>query len=334
MKAARSPWVLGARSETGYVRTANEDRMAWTRTAFGDLFLVSDGMGGYRGGALAAEIAVQVLQERIALIPADSERFSDLIRQAFQTANREVFNRRVADDPETCDMGATGVALITDGRRVIAANVGDSRAYLWRRSSGLRRLTRDHSRVQTLLEAGLLTVEQAANHAEASVLDRAIGHQASVEVDVSDWIPLLPGDMLMLCSDGLCGYVSDDEIGIILSARRTPQEITDALIERALDKGGYDNITVQLLRYAPGRLGMFGRRLSWNSPLWPVGLGVVAIVALGALVYERRELEDLRTQLAQGKPAASRPLRPDATASAAASAVPAAHKASPLDHPP
>lgn len=320
MRAPSSPWVLGARSETGFVRTANEDRMAWTRTAYGDLFLVSDGMGGYRGGALAAEITVQVLQEKLALIPAGSERFSDLIHQAFQAANREVFDRRLVGDPETCDMGATGVALITDGRRVIAANVGDSRAYLWRRGTGLRRLTRDHSRVQSLIDAGLLTAEQAADHSEASVLDRAIGHQASVEVDVSDWIPMLPGDMLMLCSDGLCGYVGDDEIGSILSASRKPQEITDALIERALDKGGYDNITVQLLRYVPGH------RFAWKSLLWPVGFGVVAILAIGALVYERREIEDLRKQLAQARPATAQPTRPEAGASASASTAPAAHK--------
>ena len=90
MSSTPSPWVLGARSETGYVRSANEDRMGWTRTPYGDVFVVSDGMGGHLGGALAAEITLRTLQQQLALIPPASDRFADHVRQAFLAANRDV----------------------------------------------------------------------------------------------------------------------------------------------------------------------------------------------------------------------------------------------------
>jgi hypothetical protein len=149
-------------------------------------------------------------------------------------------------------MGATGVALLAAGAGVLVGHVGDSRAYLWRRGQGLTRLTRDHTRVQKMLEAGLVTAEQAVTHPDASVLDRAIGYQATVEVDVSDWIRPRSGDMVLLCSDGLCGYVDDAEIGRILRSKGEPQALADKLVDSALVKGGEDNVTVQLVSFRSG----------------------------------------------------------------------------------
>src|SRR5262249_45991024 len=161
-------------------------------------------------------------------------------------ANKEVHERRRPDDPATRAMGTTGVALILDGRRFIVGHVGDSRAYLWRRGR-LQQITRDHSHVQAMLDEGLLTAEQAASHPDASLLPRAIGHQPSVQADVTDWIALQPGDELLLCSDGLSGYVQDAEIAALLAASREPQTATNALVEAALRTGGHDNVTVQLV---------------------------------------------------------------------------------------
>ncbi|MDM0047935.1 protein phosphatase 2C domain-containing protein [Variovorax sp. J22R115] len=270
MGSAASAWVRGARSETGYVRKANEDRMGWTPTAFGDVYVVSDGMGGHLGGALAAELTVRSLQEALAKIPPDSLRFADGVREAFAAANEEVHSRRNPNDPETCEMGATAVALITSDKRFMVAHVGDSRAYLWRRASGLRQLTRDHTRVQRMMDGGLLTPEQAAVHPDASLLDRAVGHQPSVQADVSDWMAVDAGDRILLCSDGLCGYVSDEEIARVLSAAEDPQRATDRLIECALIKGGEDNVTVQLIGYqrSGGWLSRFvppSRGTLWTS---------------------------------------------------------------------
>jgi len=269
--------VLGARSETGYVRAANEDRMGFIRTAHGDVYVVSDGMGGYRGGALAAELTVQTLRDRLSALAPASGAFTDQVRDAFLVANQAVFQRRRSDDPDTRDMGATGVALITHGARALVGHVGDSRAYLASRGT-LRQLTRDHTRVQKMVDAGLLTPAQAAVHPDASMLDRAIGHAATVEVDVSDWITLKPGDMVLLCSDGLCGYVSDAEIGQVLRRKGSPQQLADSLVDCALGKGGEDNVTVQLLRYGrdPARPWL----AVWARPTVVVPLSVLATGAV------------------------------------------------------
>ncbi|MDB5999067.1 MAG: serine threonine protein phosphatase, partial [Rhizobacter sp.] len=325
MTQAASPWVLGARSETGFVRSVNEDRMGWTRTRFGDVFVVSDGMGGHRGGALAAEITVRVLQEQLANIPPGSERFSDHIHQAFQTANREVFSTRDPSDPETREMGATAVALVSDGARVMVAHVGDSRAYLWRRSHGLRQLTRDHTRVQSMMDAGLLTPEQAVVHPQASVLDRAMGHAATVSLDVTDWIELERGDMLMLCSDGLSGYVPDPAIETVLRADGDPQSTTDRLIDCALQAGGKDNVTVQLVRFAPAGRGALGRLLA--RPTASVPLSVLATLALaGAAGWQatasyRQTIGQLQAALGSQSAASAASAASGASAASAASSA-------------
>jgi serine/threonine protein phosphatase PrpC len=272
-------WVLGARSETGYVRMANEDRMGFIRTAYGDVYVVSDGMGGYRGGAMAAELTVQTLRDRLAALTPASGSFTEQVRDAFLAANEVVFRRRRADDPDTRDMGATGVALITNGARALVGHVGDSRAYLVSRGA-LRQLTRDHTRVQKMLDAALLTQAQAAVHPDASMLDRAIGHGATVEVDVSDWFTLKPGDMIMLCSDGLCGFVPDAEIGKVLRGKGSPQTLADRLVDLALGKGGEDNVTVQLVRYG-GAVGQ-----PWLASLSSPAIAVpISMLATGLVVW-------------------------------------------------
>lgn len=274
---AASPWVLGARSETGFVRAVNEDRMGWTRTPFGDVYVISDGMGGYRGGALAAEVTLATLQQQLASVDPESPRFSADVQQAFAVANEAVREHRDPEDPATKDMGATGVALITTGKRFAVAHVGDSRAYLWR-GGQLRQLTRDHSRVQVMMDSGLLTPEQALVHPDASVLDRAIGHKPTVQADVGEWLAIEPRDVLLLCSDGLCGYVPDHEIAAILEAGGTPQETTDRLVQCALGKGGEDNVTVQLVGYAPSGGSML-RRPFGRTPVIAATAAVTALIA-------------------------------------------------------
>ncbi|HEY5759734.1 MAG TPA: protein phosphatase 2C domain-containing protein, partial [Steroidobacter sp.] len=163
----RSSWSIGARSETGFVRKANEDRMGWVRTSFGDVYVVSDGMGGYKGGALAAELTVSSLQQSLAQLAPRSKSFEEKVRQAFLEANDAVYRRRDPNDPNTREMGATAVALIIDGSRFMVAHVGDSRAYRWRWFPGLRRLTKDHTRVQKLIDEGVVKEADAESHPEA-----------------------------------------------------------------------------------------------------------------------------------------------------------------------
>jgi serine/threonine protein phosphatase PrpC len=330
-------WLLGARSETGYVRSVNEDRMAWAPTAFGHVLVLADGMGGYQGGAQAAEITVQTLKDSLSAIPAGSGRFGDQIRKAFVAANREVFSRRNPDDPKTREMGATGLALVTCGARAMVAHVGDSRAYLWRRGSALRQLTTDHTLVQSMVDTGILTPGEAAAHPDASVLDRAIGHQSAVQADVSDWIDLQPGDTLLLCSDGLCGYVSDADIEAVLRADDDPQSATDSLVECALKAGGHDNVTVQLARYSPEGAGLAKRFVARPVMMIPVGL---VLAGVGAYVggehwaeRSRAEATALRQEIKQLQSVPAPAVTPEVASSVAASVMPASAAASTTSSP-
>jgi protein phosphatase len=267
--------------------------MGWLPAAFGDVYVISDGMGGYRGGALAAQLTVDTLKQSLAQGSTSGRHLSAAVRQAFIAANEAVYQRRDPSDPDTRDMGATAVMLITRGSRFMVAHVGDSRAYLWRARSGLQRLTKDHTQAQTMVEQGLISASEVATHPDASVLSRAIGHTATVDVDIADWRRINAGDMLLLCSDGLSGYLSDSEIASVLRSEEAPREIADSLIDAALAKGGEDNVTVQLLRYSPanrsrGLLGVVGG--------FGIGLAAASLTGWTLLNSDARQsLEDLTT---------------------------------------
>jgi protein phosphatase len=220
--------------------------MSWSQVPLGHLYIVADGMGGHKGGALAAEIAVQELQRHISQAPA-SEPVDLVIEAAFKKANEAVYNKAHSGDPATDRMGTTAVLLLVSGQLAKLAHVGDSRAYLYRKGT-LAQLTTDHTVVQRMVEAGMLKPEEASNHPDASVLERAIGSTQSIEVDIHNH-PLREGDEILLCSDGLCGYVADSQIEAALRDQGTVQETTEKLVRLALEKGGQDNVTVQLIRY-------------------------------------------------------------------------------------
>jgi protein phosphatase len=148
-------------------------------------------------------------------------------------------------------MGSTLAALLVrqtaDGPIAIGAHVGDSRIY-FQRGDRLFRLTRDHTVVQQLLDLGSLTPLQAADHPQASVLTRALGRQEMLVVDLTQWLLLKPGDMLLLCSDGLSGFVQDAAIGDVLSRMSAPEQIADDLVDLALREHSSDNVSVLLVR--------------------------------------------------------------------------------------
>lgn len=265
----------GLRSETGHVRKANEDRMGFRRTVDGEVYVVCDGMGGAKGGAKAAQLAVQALIEQL----DDRNGASDLrtrMQVAFAEANSTVFKHRRPDDPETRDMGSTAVAVLLRGTRLLIGHVGDSRAYRWSKAGGLRQLTRDHTRVQRLVEANVISPTEAANHPEASVLDRAMGHQPQVEADISDWVSLELGESVLLCSDGLSGYAKDSEISAVMNSEVDPQRQADKLTELALKKGGEDNVTVQVVQVTGEGPSMWAR--FFGAPLF-----ILLIVTLSYL---------------------------------------------------
>jgi serine/threonine protein phosphatase PrpC len=244
----RIAWAQGARSETGYRRHVNEDRMGWVRTPCGDAFIVCDGMGGHGGGACAAELALQVLQRQLQHIEAQATDTWQDVRRALAAANAAVHAQRGPPGSPTGEMGTTAVLLLLSGERAIVGHVGDSRAYLWRPTAGLQPLTRDHTRVQRLVDDGLLDSREASMHPDAGLLERAIGHQPEVDADVSDWIDVAPGDTLLLCSDGLWGLLGDEAMAALLAEGDAPAVAADRLVDGALCAGGDDNITVQLVQ--------------------------------------------------------------------------------------
>lgn len=313
--AGGGSWSVGARSETGYVRKANEDRMAWVRSPFGDIFIVSDGMGGYKGGARAAELTVATLQTHLIGLSPLAADFMQQVQQAFQAANRAVHSERHANDPNTREMGATGVAAIVCGSQFAVAHVGDSRVYHWRRGLPLLPRTRDHTRVQGLVDAQVISAAEAERHPDNNLLERAIGHQPTVQADVSRWIDLRHGDRLLLCSDGLSGYVSDAEIEAILKRHGDPQRATDELVECALAKGGEDNVTVQVAQF----------NLPWRRRLgalaWPALALVGLVTVLVFMLYRPKSGPQASASAASAAPAAA--------GASAATSVPAPASAAP-----
>jgi protein phosphatase len=296
MNSHQAQWEVGAHSETGYVRSENQDRMSGTQVPLGQLYIVADGMGGHQGGALAAELTVQGLQQYIGEAPAHAS-VEEAIQTAFTKTNDTVYRQAHAGEPTTEEMGSTAVLLLISGQVARVAHVGDSRAYLYRKGR-LKQLTTDHTIVQKMVQAGMLKPAEATNHPNASVLDRAIGSKPSVEVDISDPVRLNAGDAVLLCSDGLSGYVAEPEIASVLQGQATVQEIPERLVKLALQKGGEDNVTVQFIQYGTRQEAQLPAR---NQPrFW---LQMIAAFVLGTAIsagfYQLREsrFRDTESQL-------------------------------------
>ncbi len=255
-------WQFGSCSDKGYVRAENEDNMGQARHDWGQIFVVADGMGGHKAGRLASELTVEGLLKRLEeSLPAKP--VAEAIEQAFQETNRVVHEKACCGDPETKGLGSTAVMLIVMGQRVVVAHVGDSRAYLYRGGT-LHRLTKDHSLVQRMMDAGMLSPSEARNHPDANVIYRAIGDKPTVEVDIQADLSAEEGDGFLLCSDGLCGYVDDESIEAALGAAGSAQEKAERLVRLGLDAGGLDNISVQFLQYGePAKRR--SRRKGWLS---------------------------------------------------------------------
>lgn len=237
-------------SHTGLVRSLNQDFLK-TAADLG-IALLADGMGGHRGGEVASRVAVEAAFAD--LVATQNQMQSDelhcqlCIGQAVEAANRALFET-TAVHPELSGMGTTLVAAIFRERHVFYAHVGDSRLYRIR-FGRLRRLTRDHSLIQQMLDDGIFANKVAAREAGVrdNILTRSLGMQEQTEVELGGR-PIESGDTYLMCSDGLHGCVADAEIARIL---RDPdgdlQRQADALVDAALSQGGYDNISVVLVR--------------------------------------------------------------------------------------
>lgn len=250
--------VSGNLTDVGLTRQENQDYFgdfepAEHATELGRLLIVADGAGGHRGGKLAARMAVDVVAEAYyrsdltntsleGKIPGIEEK----LRSAFREANRRI-HRKAMDDESLKGMACTCTALVLHRGKAYVGHLGDSRAYLVR-GGEVRRLTRDHSIVQERVDAGLITPEEAKVHPERNIITKSLGYEPEIEPDLlSPPLPLAPGDVFVLSSDGLHGLLSDEEIAATVR-RAEPIEACEKLVAAANARGGTDNITVQVVR--------------------------------------------------------------------------------------
>ena len=224
---------VGSATDIGRVRERNEDSILVQPP----LYVVADGMGGHRGGQVASQAAVETMEE---LAGDRKGSLADHVRRA----NRAVWDRSV-EDQQLSGMGTTLTAARVDGASATIAHVGDSRAYLLREGL-LRQLTTDHTLVERMIRSGEITEAEADVHPHKNVLTRALGTDEQVEVD-EDAVELIDGDRLLLCSDGLTGMVTEDQIQAILETTESPQQAADRLVKAANRAGGIDNISVVVI---------------------------------------------------------------------------------------
>jgi serine/threonine protein phosphatase PrpC len=256
--------VSGGATDVGRVRTNNED--CYRIVAPLNLFVLSDGMGGEAHGEVASAMAVETVVKHCLDIetnpaarvlgptqPNWSARTKRL-STAFHLANKNIF-KSAEEHAEQHGMGATLTAAWIDGANLSIAHVGDSRAYLLRGGS-LLQLTRDHSLVAEQVRRGILTAAEAEESDMQSVLLRALGAQAEIEVDAEEHT-VFPRDVLVLCSDGLTRMVTEPEIAGTLQAEMDPVMAAEKLIALANERGGPDNITVVIMRLDKDSKGWF-----------------------------------------------------------------------------
>lgn len=227
-----TPTRFGSRTDVGCVREQNEDSLV----VIPPLFAVCDGMGGHAAGEVASDIATQVLT-KLAPQSLDAEALS----LAVETANSEII-AAASDGRGREGMGTTCTAAMVEGERMLVAQVGDSRAYLLHNGK-LQQITRDHSLVADMVEAGQITAEEARVHPSRSIITRALGTSPNTRPDIYE-LNVAAGDRLLLCSDGLSGMVEDEQIEEIMVRVSDPQRCTHVLVNEAIAAGGLDNVTV------------------------------------------------------------------------------------------
>lgn len=223
-----------ALTDTGRKRLRNEDALVVAPP----LFAVADGMGGAKGGQLAARITASVFDDKTSSSALDAP---TRLRALVTEANRQIF-AQAQRDPSLTGMGTTLTAAIVEDGEIAIVQVGDSRAYRLR-DRILEQLTDDHSLVAELVRAGRLTPEEAALHPQRAVITRALGTDPTVAADVTT-IDVRTGDLFLLCSDGLTSMIDDDVISATLLDSKNARDAVRALVRAANQAGGDDNITV------------------------------------------------------------------------------------------
>lgn len=259
------PFEFYSATDTGRARNNNEDSVAVDPASA--LVVLADGMGGYNAGEVASQMATSFISTELGrwLTEAASNATDADVRRAMDicvdNANRAIFNA-ANTNPRYAGMGTTLVLAVFRDEGLLLGHVGDSRAYRLRNGQ-LSQITRDHSLLQEQLDAGLLTPEEAVFSSNKNLVTRAVGVEDAVMLELHQH-EVQPGDVYLMCSDGLSDMLDDDALAQLLISHPSLSEAAQALIDAANDMGGKDNIAVVLVR-AEGRARPMGR--TW----WPFG---------------------------------------------------------------
>ena len=266
---------FGNSSHVGSVRSENQDSFGKfpdgnvdLNYPGGQLFVIADGMGGQNAGREASTIAVRELGATY--YAGTDPSVIDNLRRAFSAANEAIY-RKSATGPEYRGMGTTCVALVLSDGHAFVGNIGDSRVYKINQR-GITQLTHDHSKVAEMVRRGIITHEEARTHPERSHLYRAMGPRPSAEVDFFEGMPLTSSRYYLMCTDGLFNHVEDEEMRQIV-LEHAPERACRRLIELANERGGSDNITVQVIRVdvSTSSLSPLSRSREKLKAIWKTG---------------------------------------------------------------
>ncbi len=233
-----------ALTDVGMKRQINQDYVFASAEPVGNLpnlFIVADGMGGHKAGDYASAYTVKAIEREVEVCEDKSP--IKILREAITVANSEIYEK-ASTEPDFAGMGTTVVAATVADDNLYVANVGDSRLYLI--DKGITQVTKDHSLVAELVRKGSLDESQAKGHPDKNIITRAIGAAPKVDIDFFE-VELNPGDIILMCTDGLTNMVDDDEILRIVRTGVDVPDITDNLIKLANHNGGKDNIGVVII---------------------------------------------------------------------------------------
>ncbi|HEX7674268.1 MAG TPA: Stp1/IreP family PP2C-type Ser/Thr phosphatase [Bdellovibrio sp.] len=234
-------WYL---TDKGLRRDSNQDSCLINREL--GLFIVADGMGGHSGGEVASSMAVETVEELMLQPNAMKKSPRELLQLSYEEASKRIFDLAANERPELAGMGTTMVMAHLRGKHLYVGNVGDSRCYLFKKPY-LWQITEDHSLINEQLRAGVMSEEQVMQFVGRNVITRSVGYERDVYPDIIER-EISPGEIFLMCSDGLSGLVPDQRISEILN-QNTPDKAVKACVEQALANGGDDNVTVMLLHF-------------------------------------------------------------------------------------
>lgn len=234
------------KTDIGKARSMNQDSFLVSENKDNglNLYILADGMGGYKGGEIASKVAIQAVSkfitEKFDDISKDKQSILDLLEDAIAFANSAIYEES-EEDEELQDMGTTLEVLMIYKNKIYIGHIGDSRIYRIRKNK-MKKITTDHSYVEKLIQDGEITREEAYHHPKKNLLIKALGTDEVVEPDLI-YTVLNKNDILVICSDGLTNMVREEKIFDIIK-ENTDEDVTDVLVDEANNAGGLDNITV------------------------------------------------------------------------------------------